>query len=88
MPFSPARDLPNPSLSEGSSLPPEMAESETPPRASPPTATDDMEVLSRRTSLGRGGVSEAAKTAPGGNTLVVEDMGGAIPMVTADGVPD
>nr|XP_020151547.1 uncharacterized protein LOC109736751 [Aegilops tauschii subsp. strangulata] len=39
----PARDLPNPSLSEGSSLPPEMAESETPPRASPPIIADDTE---------------------------------------------
>nr|XP_040249487.1 neurofilament medium polypeptide-like [Aegilops tauschii subsp. strangulata] len=40
---SPPRDLPNTSLSEGSSLPPEMAESETPPRAPSPLTTDDTE---------------------------------------------
>src|SRR3990170_7025139 len=66
--FSPARDLPQPSLSEGSSLPPEMAESETPPRAPSPITVDDTEVLSRRTSPGHGGASEAAEKAP--NTMV------------------
>ena len=66
MPFSPARDLPNPSLSEGSSLPPEMAESETPPRAPSPITADDTKVLSQRTSPGYGGVSEAAEMAPEG----------------------
>ena len=43
--FSPARDLPQLSSSSGNSLEPGMVESETPPRASPPTAMDDTEVL-------------------------------------------
>ena len=86
--FSPTRDLSNPSLSEGSSLPPEMAESETPPGASPPTAADDTEVLSRRTSPGHGGVSEAATMAPEGEASAAENTGGATPMEIDDGGPD
>ena len=38
-----------------------MVESETPPQASPPTATDDTEVLSQRASPGHGELREAAK---------------------------
>ena len=72
--FSPARDLPQQS-SEGNSLDPGMMESESPPQASPPTATDDTEVLSHRASPGRGAVRETAKTAPEGNALAAENMG-------------
>nr|XP_020157845.2 uncharacterized protein LOC109743178 [Aegilops tauschii subsp. strangulata] len=61
---SPARDLPQSSTSEGNSLAPEMVESETPPRASPPTTRDNTEVLSGRASPGRAKVGEANKTAP------------------------
>ena len=86
--FSPARDLPPPSLSEGSSLPPEMAENETPPRAPSPIAVDNTEVLSRRTSPGHGGASEAAEKAPEDNTSAAEDMEGATPMATDDGGPE
>ena len=65
-----------------------MAENKTPPRGSTPIIADDTEVLSRRTSLGRGGVGEAAETAPEGNTSAAEDMGGTIPMATDGGGPD
>lgn len=65
-----------------------MVESETPPRASPPTATDDTEVLSQRASPGHGEVREAAQTAPEGNTSAAENMGGTTPMETNDGGPD
>src|SRR3989337_2618083 len=85
--FSPARDLPQPSLSEGSSLPPEMAESEMPPRAPSPVTVDDTEVLSRRTSPGHGGASEAAEKAPKDNTSAAEDMEGTTPMATDGGGP-
>nr|XP_040258366.1 uncharacterized abhydrolase domain-containing protein DDB_G0269086-like [Aegilops tauschii subsp. strangulata] len=72
------RDLPNPSLSEGSSLPPEMAKSETPPCAPSPLTADGTEVLSQRTSPGCGGASEAIEKAP-------EDMVEATPMATNGG---
>ena len=62
-----------------------MVESETPPRASPPTATDNTEVLSRRASPGHGEVTEAANTAPEGEALAAENMGGATPMETDAG---
>ena len=65
-----------------------MVESETPPRASPPTTTDDTKALSRRASPGHGEVREAAKTAPEGNASAVENMGSATPMETDDGGPD
>ena len=59
-----------------------MAESETPPRSYPPIITDGTKVLSRRTSPGHGGMGEATKMAPEGNTSAAEDMGGAIPIAT------
>ena len=65
-----------------------MVESEMPPRASLPTTTDDIEVLSRRASLGHGEAREAAKTTPEGNASAAENMGGATPMETKDGGPD
>ena len=83
--FSPASDLPQQSLSSGNSLAPEMMESESPPRASPPHATDDTEVLSQRTSPGQGEVRKAAETAPEGNASAAENMGDATPMETDDG---
>ena len=86
--FSPARDLPQQSSSSGNSLAPEMVESETPPRASPPHAADDTEVLSQRTSSGHGEVREATKTVPEGNASAAENMGGTTPMETDDGGPD
>ena len=67
---------------------PGMMESESPPRASPPIARDDTEVLSRRASPGHGEVREAAKTAPEGNASAAENMGGITPMETEDGGPD
>ena len=65
-----------------------MVESETPPRASPPHAADDTEVLSQRTSPGQGGARKDTKTAPEGNTLAAENMGGTTPMETDNGGPD
>ena len=56
-----------------------MVESEMPPRASPPNATDDTEVLSQRTSPGHGEVREVAKTAPEGNASAAENMGAQPP---------
>ena len=79
MPFSPPCELPNTPLSEGSSLPPEMAESEMPPRDPSPITMDDTEVLSQRTSPGRGGAGEAIEKAPEVNTSVAEDIGEATP---------
>nr|XP_040249457.1 nucleolin-like [Aegilops tauschii subsp. strangulata] len=81
---SPARDLPQQS-SEGNSLDPGMMESESPPRASPPTAMDDTKVLSHRASPGHRAVQETLKTVPEGNALAAENMGGAIPMKTNGG---
>ena len=49
---------------------------------------DDTEVLSRRTSPGRGGAGEAFEKAPKGNTSTAEDMGGVIPMATDCEGPD
>ena len=45
-------------------------------------------MLSQRASPGHGEVREAAKTAPEGNALAAENMGGATPMVTDGGGPD
>ena len=60
-------------------------ESETPPRASPPHAMDDTEVLSQRTSPSQGEVRKAAEMAPEGNASAAENMGGTTPMGTDDG---
>ena len=65
-----------------------MVESETPPRASPPIAPDDTEVVSRRASPGHEELQEAVRTAPEGNTSAAEDMGGPTPMETEDGGHD
>ena len=86
--FSPARDLPQQSSSLGNSLAPEMVESETPPRASPPHDADDTEVLSQRTCPGQGEVRKVAKTTLEGNGSAAENMGGTTPMETDDGGPD
>ena len=67
---------------------PGMMEIKTPPQASPPTAMDDTEVLSRRASLGHREVREAAKMVPEGNTSAAENMGRVIPMETDGGGPD
>nr|XP_045087525.1 fibrous sheath CABYR-binding protein-like [Aegilops tauschii subsp. strangulata] len=82
---SPPCELLNTPLSEGSYLPPDMAEIETPPRAPSPLTADDTEVLSQRTSPGRGGAGVAVEKAPEGNTLVAEDMGEVTPMETDGG---
>ena len=65
-----------------------MVESETPPRASLPTAMNDTEVLSQMASPGQGEVQEAAKTAPEGNASAAENMGGTTPMEIDGGGPD
>ena len=57
------------------------------PTASSPKAMDDTEVLSRRTSPGRGGADEAVEKAPEVNTSVAEDLGEATPMTTDGGDP-
>lgn len=62
-----------------------MMESESPPPASSPTATDNTEVLSRRTLPGQGEVQEAANMAPKGDTPTIENMGEPTPMVTRGG---
>ena len=62
-----------------------MMESESPPPASPPTATDNTEVLPRRTLLGQGEVREAVKAAPEGDTSAAKNMGEPTPMETGDG---
>ena len=62
-----------------------MMESKSSLRASPPIATDDAKVLSRRASSGTGAVREAAKTAPEGNALAAENTGEAIPVETDGG---
>ena len=61
-----------------------MVESETPPRASPPTAMDDTDVLSRKASPGHGEVRETVKTAPEGNTSATGNVGEPTPMETYD----
>ena len=53
-----------------------------------PITMDDTEVLSRRTSPGRGGVGEAVEKAPEVNTSVTEDIGEATPMTTNGGDPN
>ena len=50
-------------------------ESESPPQISPPTAQDNIEVLSR----------EAVKVAAEGNTSVAEERGKSTPTETGDG---
>ena len=60
-------------------------ESESPPSASPPTATDNTEVLPRGTFPGHGEVREAVKVAPEVNTSAAENMGEPTPMETGDG---
>ena len=60
-------------------------ESESPPQTSPPTATDNTEVLSQRASLGHGEVQEAVKVAAEGNTSIAEERGKSTPMETGDG---
>ena len=52
-----------------------MMETESPPPASPHTATDNTEVLSRRASLGHGEVRKAANTALESEALAAENMG-------------
>ena len=63
----------------------EMMESETPPRASPPHATDDTEVLSQRTSPGQGEVRKATETSLEGNASAAKNMGGTTSMETNNG---
>ena len=65
-----------------------MGENETPPQVPPPTNADDTKVLSRRASPGAEEVREAGNTAPGGEALAAENMGGTTPMETNDGGPD
>ena len=54
------------------------------PAASSPKATDDAEVLSRRTFPGQGEVQEAVRVAPEGDTSVAGHMGEQIPLETGD----
>ena len=79
--------LPSTPLSEGNSLPPEMVESDMPPRAPSPISMEDTEVLSQRTSPGREGESGADKRAPEVNTSVAKDQREAIPMTANGGEP-
>ena len=60
-------------------------ESESPPQISPPTAMDNIEVLSQRTSPGHGEVQEAVKVAAEGNTSIDKERGKSTPMETRDG---
>ena len=62
-----------------------MMASESPPLASPPTATDNTKVFSRRASPEHGEVYEAIKVASEGNTSAAENMGELTPMETGDG---
>ena len=55
------------------------------PAASSPKATDDAEVLSRRTFPGQGEVQEAVRVAPEGDTSAAGHMGEQIPLETGDG---
>ena len=55
------------------------------PTASSPKATDDAEVLSRRTLPGQGEVQEAVQVAPQGDASAAGHMGEQIPMETGDG---
>ena len=79
--FSPARDLPQQSLYLENSLAPEMMDSETPPRASPPQAADDTEVLSQRMS----GQEEVVLETPQGETPDARLMGGRSPWIRMRG---
>ena len=60
-------------------------DSVSPPPASSPKATDDAEVLSRRTSAGQGEMQEAVRVTPDGNTSAAGHMGEQIPLETGDG---
>ena len=51
----------------------------------PPKATDNAEVLSRRTLPGQGEVREAVEVVPEGDTSAAGNMGGPTPMETGDG---
>ena len=62
-----------------------MMESELPPQASLPIATDNTEVLSRITSPGHWEVREAVKVTTEGNTFVAEERGKSTPMETGNG---
>ena len=62
-----------------------MMDSGSPPPASSPKATDNAEVLSRRTLPGQGEVRGAVKAAPEGDTSAAENMGELTPMETGDG---
>ena len=63
-------------------------ESKSPPQISPPTAKDNTEVLSQRTSPGHEEVREAVKVATEGDTSVAEERGKSTPMETGDGGND
>ena len=62
-----------------------MMESESAPQVSPPTATDNAKVLSRRTSPGHGEVREAVKVATEGNTSIAEEREKSTLMEAGDG---
>lgn len=63
-------------------------ESESLWQASPPTATDNAEVLSQRISLNHGEVREAVKVATEGKTSVAKQRGKLTPIETGDGGHD
>ena len=55
------------------------------PEASSPKATDDTEVLSRRTFPGQGESQEAVRVAPEDDSSAARHMGEEAPMGTGDG---
>ena len=60
-------------------------DSKSPPPASSPKATDDAEVLSRRTLPGQGEVQEAIEVVPEGDASAVGHMGEQTPWKLAMG---
>ena len=60
-------------------------DNESLPVASSHKATNDAEVLSRRTFPGQGEVQEAVRVAPEGDTSAAGHMGEQIPLETGDG---
>jgi len=82
---SPAHARPQRSSSLGNSLDPNVMDSGSLPAASSPKATDDAEVLSRRTFPGQGEVQEAVRVAPEGDTSAAGHMGEQIPLETGYG---
>ena len=82
---SPAHGLPQQISSSGNLLAPNVMDSGSPTPASSPKATDNAEVLSRRTLPGQGEVREAVEVVPEGDTSAAGNMGAPTPTETGDG---